>query len=186
MRRLRFTLPATALALGALALPTAAAQAAHPCAGAYARPTAANAAKVRTATLCLLNRERARHGLPKLHAQRSLRHAASSYAHLMVRRGFFDHVSPGGSTMTQRIERTDYLRGARGWAIGENLAWGVGSAATPARIVTAWMRSPGHRANILNGRFREIGVGIAKGAPQGAGRAVRAGTYATEFGARAR
>lgn len=184
MRRLRFTLPAIALALGALAVP-AAADAAHPCAGAYTTPTAANAAKVRHATLCLLNRERARHGLPRLRAQRSLRHAASSYAHLMVRHGFFDHVSPGGLTMTARIERTNYLRGARGWTIGENLAWGAGSAGTPASIVAAWMHSAGHRANILNGRFREIGVGIAAGAPQGAGRAVRAGTYATEFGARA-
>jgi uncharacterized protein YkwD len=54
------------------------------------------------------------------------------------------------------------------------------------RIVGAWMRSPGHRANILNARFREIGVGIAQGAPRGAGRTVRAGTYATEFGVRAR
>jgi uncharacterized protein YkwD len=185
MRRLRLTLPATALAVVALALP-AAADAARPCAGASAAPTAANAAKVRRATLCLVNRERARHGLPRLHAQRSLGRVAASYAHLMVRRGFFDHVSPGGSTMTDRIERTNYLRGVRGWSIGENLAWGAGSAGTPARIVRAWMRSPGHRANILNGQFREIGVGIAAGAPQGAGRAVRAGTYATEFGARAR
>jgi uncharacterized protein YkwD len=185
MRRLRFTLPATALALGALALPTAA-QAVRPCAGAHVAPRAGNAAKLRHATLCLLNRERARHGLPKLSAQRSLGRAASSYARLMVRHGFFDHVSPGGSTMTQRIERTSYLHGVRGWSIGENLAWGAGSAGTPVRIVGAWMRSPGHRANILNARFREIGVGIAQGAPRGAGRAVRAGTYATEFGVRAR
>lgn len=185
MCRLRFTLPALALATGALALP-AAATAASPCAGAQARPTAANAATIRHATLCLLNRQRARHGLPRLRQQRSLNRAATAYARLMVRQGFFDHVSPGGSTMTARIRSTSYLHGTRGWSIGENLAWGAGSAGSPARIVAAWMRSPGHRRNILDPTFREIGIGVAAGAPRGAGASVPAGTYATEFGARAR
>jgi uncharacterized protein YkwD len=187
MRRLRSTLPAITLALGAIALPTAAADAAthgHACSGAYAAPSAANAAKISHATLCLLNRQRARHGLPRLRQQRSLAHAAANYARLMVRQRFFDHVSPGGSTMTQRIERTSYLRGVRGWSIGENLAWGAGSAGAPARIVNAWMHSAGHRRNILDSHFREIGIGIAAGAPVGGGASVPGGTYATEFGVR--
>jgi uncharacterized protein YkwD len=183
MRRLRFTLPAIALALCALAAPTAA-TAAPACAGAHAAPTAHNSAAVRHATLCLLNRQRVRHGLPRLRRQRSLTHAAASYARLMVRQGFFDHVSPGGSTLTERIKRTNYLRGVRGWSIGENLAWGAGSSGSPAKIVTAWMRSPGHRRNILDPGFREIGIGVAAGAPRGAGASVAAGTYATEFGVR--
>jgi uncharacterized protein YkwD len=185
MRRLRFTLPAIALAMGVLAVPNAA-TAAPSCAGAHVAPTAHNAATIRHATLCLLNRQRARHGLPRLRRQGSLTHAASAYARLMVRQGFFNHVSPGGSTMTQRIKRTKYLRGVRGWSIGENLAWGAGAAGTPARIVRAWMRSPGHRRNILDRGFREIGIGIAAGAPRGAGAAVAGGTYATEFGVRSR
>jgi uncharacterized protein YkwD len=185
MRRLRFAVPAFAAAATALALPTAA-SAAPACAGANVAPTASNAAVIRHATLCLLNRQRVRHGLPRLRQQRSLTRAASRYAHLMVRQGFFDHVSPGGSTMAQRIKRTNYLRGVRAWSIGENLAWGPGSAAAPGRIVKAWMRSPGHRRNILDGRFREIGIGIAPGAPRGAGASVRAATYATEFGHRSR
>ena len=185
MRRLRFSLPAIALAMGALAVPTTAAAAAS-CAGAHAAPSTHNAAAVRHATLCLLNRQRARHGLPRLRQQRALTRAASAYARLMVRQGFFDHVSPAGSTMTQRIKRTNYLRGVRGWSIGENLAWGAGSAGTPAKIVGAWMRSPGHRRNILDGSFREIGIGVAAGAPRGAGASVAGGTYATEFGVRSR
>jgi uncharacterized protein YkwD len=184
MSRLRFTLPAITLALGVLLAPAAAEAA--PCAGAYARPTAANGAVIRHATLCLLNRQRARHGLRRLRQQRSLTRAATAYARLMVRHGFFDHVSPAGSTMTQRIRHTNYLRNTRSWSIGENLAWGAGAAGMPAVIVNAWMHSPGHRRNILDGVFREIGIGIAAGAPRGAGAAVAGGTYATEFGVRRR
>jgi uncharacterized protein YkwD len=179
MRRLRFALPAFA-ATAALAAAPAAAPAATGCPGAHLKPTAAHAAQVRTATLCLLNRERTRHGLPRLHQHRSLSHAATRYARLMVSKHFFDHVSPSGSTMAQRIKRTNYLRHTRGWSLGENLAWGTGSAATPARIVNAWMHSAGHRRNILDRGFREIGIGIALGAPNGGAGA----TYVNEFGHR--
>jgi uncharacterized protein YkwD len=84
--------------------------------------------------------------------------------------------------MLDRIRHAHYLEGARGWSLGENLAWGTGDVASPARIVDAWMHSPGHRRNILDRRFREIGIGLAPGAP---GRGDGA-TYVTEFGARAR
>jgi uncharacterized protein YkwD len=181
MRRLRFLLPIFATAATALTLP-ASSVAAPGCPGANAQPTTANAATVRHATLCLLNRQRVRHGLPRLHEHRSLNHAARKYAGLMVRQGFFDHVSPGGSTMAQRIKRTSYLRGVHGWSLGENLAWGSGSSATPAQIVNAWMKSPGHRRNILDRSFREIGIGIATGAPR---RGAPGATYVNEFGHRA-
>jgi uncharacterized protein YkwD len=182
MRRLRSLLPAFTLA----ALVAAPASAHAACAGAGLHPSARNLAKVRTATLCLLNRERAHHGLPRLRQQHALGGAAGRYARLMVRQGFFAHVSPGGSTMEQRIRHTSYLRGVHGWALGENLAWGAGSHASPRQIVSAWMRSPGHRANILNGTFREIGIGLATGAPRRAGASAGAGTFVTEFGTRRR
>jgi uncharacterized protein YkwD len=184
MRRLRFLLPtlATAAAVTTLTLP-ASSLAASTCGGATLKPSAANAAVIHRATLCLLNRQRASHGLPRLREQRSLANAAQSYAQLMVRQRFFDHVSPGGSTMTQRIKNTSYLRGARGWTLGENLAWGAGTSATPARIVNAWMHSAGHRRNILDGRFREIGIGVAAGAPTGT---PAGATYVNEFGSRQR
>ncbi|QEC49892.1 CAP domain-containing protein [Baekduia soli] len=187
MSRIRLVLPAI-FATAALSAPAAAAPtgpAATPfCRGANAMPTASDSALMRSATLCLLNRQRARFGLPRLHAQRSLTHAARTYAVAMVRQSFFAHVSPNGSTMAQRIKRTRYLHGVRGWVIGENLAWGTGSAATPAEIVDAWMHSPPHRRNILDPSFREIGIGVAQGAPSRVFAAGRAGTYATEFGRR--
>jgi uncharacterized protein YkwD len=181
MRPLRLLLPAfaTAATAAALALP-AVAGAASACPGASDRPSAANAAQVRTATLCLLNRQRTGHGLTRLHEHPSLEHAATTYADLMVSETFFDHVSPAGSTMAQRIKRTDYLHNVRGWSLGENLAWGSGTASTPAQIVNAWMHSPDHRRNILDGTFREIGIGVATGAPTGSAGA----TYVNEFGRR--
>lgn len=186
MRRLRFLLPAFALAATLLTLPgaasahTATATASAACRGANLAPSPAHALAVRRATLCLLNRQRAAHGLPRLREHRSLSHAAANYARQMVAQRFFDHVSPAGSTMSQRIKRTNYLRHTRAWSLGENLAWGSGGAATPARIVNAWMHSAGHRANILNRSFREIGIGVALGSPRGRSGA----TYVNEFGRR--
>jgi uncharacterized protein YkwD len=85
----------------------------------------------------------------------------------MVRHHYFAHVSPSGSTVTERVKKAGYLHGARRHTIGENIAWGSGSAAAPAAIVQAWMNSPPHRAIILTAAFRDVGVGIAAGAPQG-------------------
>jgi uncharacterized protein YkwD len=84
--------------------------------------------------------------------------------------------------MSSRIRRADYLEGAGRWRIGENLAWGSGERATPRSIVQSWMASPPHRANILSHGFREIGIGIAAGAPVKV--SGRAATYTTDFGAR--
>jgi uncharacterized protein YkwD len=65
--------------------------------------------------------------------------------------------------------------------VGENLAWGAGDAATPEHIVVGWMNSPGHRRNILQADYREVGVGVTPGAPEPlAGR--RAALYTTDFG----
>ena len=181
MLRLRIAVVAAGIAAGSVA----AASSAHAaCRGADIMPSRANAAKVSRATLCLLNAERRAHGLKKLRTNGRLRHAATGYARFMVKRDFFAHEGPGGSTPLSRIRRTRYLHGARAWAIGENLAWGTGSFATPRSTVRAWMNSPGHRANILNGSFREIGIGIADGAPVSIGAAAPGATYATDFGYR--
>ena len=63
-----------------------------------------------------------------------------------------------------RIRATGYLPGASVWSIGENLAWGPGRPGSPKRIVASWMHSPEHRGVLLGG-FRDIGVGMTKGAP---------------------
>lgn len=156
------------------------------CDGADALPGQAALADVREATLCLMNAQRTARGLPRLRAHESLAAAAGRYARQMVSKGFFDHTSPGGSTMVTRIKGTAYLRGVVSWSVGENLAWGAGARATPRATVDAWMRSSGHRANILNRDFDEVGVGVAAGAPEAFDGDAAAGTYVTDFGRRRR
>jgi uncharacterized protein YkwD len=130
------------------------------------------------ATLCLLNEQRADHGLKAFGESTTLDRAADDYAADMVKRRFFDHVSPGGGTMMNRIKAAGWVPSGS-WSAGENIAWGSGSLATPAAIVNGWMHSAGHRANILNGSFSQIGIGVAQGAPQAGIRG--GGTYVTDF-----
>jgi Cysteine-rich secretory protein family len=54
---------------------------------------------------------------------------------------------------------TDYLAGAAGYGIGENIAWGTGSYGTPRSTMDGWLNSTGHRANILTPSFTELGIG---------------------------
>jgi uncharacterized protein YkwD len=132
-------------------------------------------------TLCLLNADRRRHGLRRLRLSRRLSKAARAHSRDMVRRDYFSHTSPSGASFVDRIRRSGYLSGAFTWMVGENLAWGAGSMSSPAQTVRAWMRSPGHRENILTGRFVHIGIGIARGAPASVG-GIPAATYTTDFG----
>jgi uncharacterized protein YkwD len=173
---------AAAMAAALLAAPHSASAA--PCAGADVMPTSANTAQVRHATLCLLNQERRSRGLKRLRESAKLRSAAQSYSWAMVRNDFFDHVSPGGSTLLGRIRKTAYLSSAQGWALGENIAWGAGELASPRKTMRAWMHSPGHKHNILTGRFTEVGIGIAPGAPVQLPEGMNAATYTTDFGMR--
>ena len=182
MARLATLLSPVLLTCIALALPAAATAA--QCENAELMPGRGNVAQVKQATLCLLNAERRSHGLARLRSDGQLAKAARRFSALMVADRFFDHVSPAGSTLSSRVRRTSYLRGrVRSWSLGENLAWGAGKRATPRSIVDAWMKSPGHRANILDERFRHIGVGVVIGAPQDVG-SMPAATYTTDFGFR--
>jgi uncharacterized protein YkwD len=177
---MRFPRPALALAMAlTLALVAApASQAACSSASASVR-TASKRALVR-ATLCILNVERSKRGLRPLRLNRKLAAAARGHSRAMAARHFFSHDSLSGGSFVDRIRRTGYLRGARSWNVGENIAWGSGSLGTPRSIGRAWMNSPGHRANILSRSFRAIGIGISAGTPSGGGGA----TYTTDFGRR--
>ena len=169
----------------ALLLPAAPAEA-RPgaCASAHVEVDRATIAKARDATLCLLNRVRARHDLPQLRLNPRLSRAARRHTRDMVRRRYFAHDSLDGRSFSQRIHAARYVPRGASWWIGENLGWGSGSLAEPMSLVRAWMRSPGHRANILNRTFRDIGIGIAPRAPVGGYR--DGATYTTDFGRLAR
>ena len=144
-------------------------------------PAAASLAAVSAATLCLVNGARADRGLAPLALDNRLGTAASAYARELVAGSYFSHTGRDGSDVLDRVKRAGYLDGAAGWRIGENLAWGTGGLATPGAIMQAWMNSAGHRDNLLNPAYRQIGVGVALGNPA---RADGTGaTYATAFGA---
>jgi uncharacterized protein YkwD len=154
------------------------------CDGADLQPTAANLPQVRAAVLCLHNKERAARGLPALRDNAKLRKAALGHSDDMVVGRFFAHDTPSGSSMVDRIRNAGYIRPLDTWTVGENIAWGTEYLATAGEIHEAWMRSPGHRANILKRSYREIGVGIVVGAPL-EGTEGRAGaTYTADFGVR--
>jgi uncharacterized protein YkwD len=151
--------------------------AAGACASTSANPSSSNLRAMSSAIRCLLNAERAAKGLPALHSNGKLKRAAAAWARAMVARRFFAHEA-GRSTVQSRIKKTGYIRG--NWSLGENIAWGSGALATPQAIVNGWMHSPGHRANILRGQFKDIGIGIRLGAP---GQGLSGGaTYVTDFG----
>jgi uncharacterized protein YkwD len=181
-RRLRRVLGFLPLAL-VLALPAAPAAAGPTaCAAAHSSPAEAAASQLEHTVLCLVNRERAARGLGRLRSNDRLDRAARGHSRHMVEANFFSHDSPGGASVLQRVKRRGY-NGRGGLMVGENIAWGSGSYATPAEIVEGWMNSSGHRANILHRGFREIGVGVAKGAPRPVG-GQPAATYTTDFGTR--
>lgn len=179
-RRIAVAAVAAVAVLVPASAPTAASAA--PCANRDAHPSETRTGAIKRATLCLLNRRRAARGLKKLRHNRELAVAARRHAQDMVNQDFFAHTTPGGVSFVDRILRTDYVRSSRGYSVGENLAWGSYRLGTPRLIVQAWMRSPGHKRNILDGRFREIGIGVVRGAPQPG--VQRAATYATTFGRR--
>ena len=104
--------------------------------------------------LTLVNVERKKANLQPLTLNNKLGQAAQNHTNDMVSKSYFSHTSPSGGTMTSRVNAVGYVYST----IGENIAAG-GSTATAT--MTQWMNSPGHRANILNPKFRELGVGYA-------------------------
>ncbi|MFF2142373.1 CAP domain-containing protein [Kitasatospora sp. NPDC058190] len=104
----------------------------------------------------LVNAERAKAGCGPVAAEPRLASAAQSHSDDMADRNYFDHASPEGYHADHRIEAAGYS-----WSTwGENIARGQKD---PAAVMDAWMNSPGHRANILNCAFKQLGVGVRTG-----------------------
>lgn len=153
------------------------------CRAAGAVPSVQTLRRAAGAVICLVNADRARHGLRALRGHGDLRRAAGRHSRNMVRRGFFSHLAPRGAGLGDRLRRSGYLRANQAQHAGENLGWGRGTSATPAVIVAGWIASPSHR-RILRGRaFREVGVGVAAGAPQPTAGERGSATYTLDTGA---
>ena len=129
------------------------------------------------AMLDLHNKQRAAKGLKTLCVHPALQKAAEAHSRDMIDRDYFSHNSQDGTTFAQRIKREGYNYRIA----GENIAWGSGSLGSPDNIFKNWMNSTGHRSNIMNKRFREVGIGAVTGAYKNYSNTTM---WTTDFGAR--
>ncbi|KJK51075.1 CAP domain-containing protein [Streptomyces sp. NRRL F-4428] len=115
-------------------------------------PTASGAV---AAVLALVNQERAAAGCPAVTLNAKLTKAAQDHSADMAATRNMSHTGSDGSDPGARITRAGYA-----WrTYGENVAYGY---STPEKVMEGWMNSPGHRENILNCSFKEIGIGLAQ------------------------
>jgi uncharacterized protein YkwD len=120
--------------------------------------SAASLSRTEASFLAAVNQTRAEYHLAPLHFDETLERAARAHSADMIRRHYFAH-----GAFAQRLRAF----GARGPYVGENLAWGVGTYASPGNIVRQWLASPSHRANLLRPGYTRVGVGVLRGAFQG-------------------
>ncbi|MEV6584012.1 CAP domain-containing protein [Streptomyces sp. NPDC051582] len=105
--------------------------------------------------VALVNQERAKVGCSALTVNPKLTAAALNHSQDMAAHSNMSHTGSDGSGPGERITRSGFT-----WmTYGENVAYGY---STPEQVMTGWMNSPGHRENILNCAFKEIGVGLAQ------------------------
>ncbi|MEI5102667.1 CAP domain-containing protein [Streptomyces sp. PmtG] len=104
--------------------------------------------------LVLVNAERKKAGCGPLRLDRRVRAAAQAHAKDMAARDYYDHTSPEGKSAGDRMRKAGYRAGA--W--GENIHKGPKGPKTAMRD---WMRSSGHRANILNCAYKDFGAGVS-------------------------
>jgi uncharacterized protein YkwD len=168
------------LLVAAAAFSSPAAAANDRCAHASASPSQLSTPAAAHALQCLINGVRREHRLRPVRAERHLRSAARRHASDMAGQNYFAHSSPGGTTMESRVRHSGYLRRVREWWLGEALAWGKADAGAPRAILRGLLDSPPHRAILLDPGFRDLGIGVVHGAPQGAGGGAL--TIALDFG----
>ncbi|MEV0318180.1 sigma-70 family RNA polymerase sigma factor [Streptomyces sp. NPDC050658] len=121
-----------------------------------AAPPPATPSGVADQVIALVNTERSKAGCGPVKSNAKLATAATNHSADMAARDYFDHTSPDGKDPGDRITAAGY----RWSTYGENIARGQ---QTPASVMDSWMNSEGHRANILNCSFKELGVGIHNG-----------------------
>jgi uncharacterized protein YkwD len=121
--------------------------------------TVTRAASLEELILRQVNAVRATRSLAPFTDSPALSRSAAAHSRAMLTRGFFAHESANGTSFSSRI-RTFYGPRSSTWTVGENLAMFGGMTPTATAVVDAWMGSPGHRANLLRGSFREAGVAV--------------------------
>lgn len=113
--------------------------------------------------LALHNEARGARGLKPLCADPRLTSAARSHSEEMIKKDYFSHSSYNGESVGARLKRSGYKRSI----YAENIAGGSGAYGKSGYIFRLWMNSPSHKGNILDGRFRPVGVGTYTGRYKG-------------------
>lgn len=119
-------------------------------------PTQTTLLQEKQEVLRIVNSERAKGNLPALCLNKQLGVAAQLHSDDQQSCGAMSHTGCNGSSMSERITATGYSRSMS----GENVAWNQRSA---GQVMSSWMGSPGHRANIMNPSFKNIGIGLSDG-----------------------
>ena len=130
--------------------------------------------------LKLINHARKSRGLAPVDSVASLDRAALLHSRDMIARDYLSHSSPGGATVAGRARSAGYP--TSGSSLGEVIALGSSYKGTPESIFKGWMRSSGHRQIILTKRWRDAGIGCARGTYKGYSGVV---IYTVDFGRRA-
>ncbi len=133
-----------------------------------AHPSQVGIGAVRSAVLCLINHERAIHGLPGLHVSGKLNNAAQRWANTMVATG-----NSGNGDLSAQISAVGYNWSRAGSVVGSGFA-------TAAKMVAGWMGDPGHCAVILDPTYRNVGTGVNRHAVAGYWR--RGATFTEDYG----
>jgi uncharacterized protein YkwD len=108
-----------------------------------------------------INEVRVEHGLRPLTVSVALTNAAREHDREMSSRGFFSHNSLDRSEFWRRVLRWYPPTGRRGWLVGENILWESSDISAWASVMR-WLRSPPHRAVLLNPAWREVGVDVRR------------------------
>ncbi len=135
------------------------------CGGAKQTDTSVSTAEQEAVMRCMHNYARAKAGRSALASNSLLTSSSDAKTADMMRCGQFSHTACGRETL-YHVKRVGYTSGGC-WGAAENIAWGSGSRGSVRSIMSRWLHSDGHRTNILNGRYREVGFGLRKGTFQG-------------------
>jgi uncharacterized protein YkwD len=131
-----------------------------------------------------INGFRREHRLPALHLNGKLNAAARAHTVQMAQQGYFAHESADGSSFWKRIQSFYASSPWSYWSVGENLLWSS-PGVTPQKALEMWLGSPEHRANLMNPRWREIGVSaVHVDAAPGVFKGLDVTILTTDFGVR--
>ena len=126
-------------------------------AGATSQRPANSLSSLEQGVLTDINTLRKQHGLAPLRLSGSLSAAARQHSGEMAARGYFSHDSMNGSSFDRRIARYYPMGRSHYWSVGENLLWSSPDVDS-AEAIKLWFNSPEHKKNMLDPRWREIGI----------------------------